>query len=217
MYKYSLLFLLISSIFCVNITPSEDNSIEPIIKCIKGFSPLPPHFKEMISAIKSKDFDTMIEKLYQIIDDGNAGIINCLAEHPDISEFLQSLLPFDWGEFIKCITSTKPLAQDILELIKLIVNKEFDKVVSLLLKLAMEGTPIVKNCIKVFKEEKKISLGVNWAALKNCVSSITSPVCKGHAQTLVGYISKGNYNAAITKAQQMLSIGCLNGCSQFLF
>ena len=105
MYKYSLLFLLISSIFCVNITPSEDNSIEPIIKCIKGFSPLPPHFKEMISAIKSKDFDTMIEKLYQIIDDGNAGIINCLAEHPDISEFLQSLLPFDWSEFIKCITS----------------------------------------------------------------------------------------------------------------
>lgn len=216
MYKYSLLLLLISSIFCVTITPSEDNSIEPIIKCIKGFSPLPSHVKEMIAAIKSKDFDTMIEMLYQVVDDGNAGIINCLADHPDFSEFLQSLLPFDWSEFIKCITSTKPLAQDILELIKIIVNKEFDKAMSLVLKMVMEGTPIVKECIKVFKEEKKISLGVNWNGLATCVRGITSSFCQNHISTLLGYISRGNITAALGKAQQMLANGCLNGCTQFL-
>ena len=80
----------------------------------------------------------------------------------------------------------------------------------------MDGQLVVKECIEVFKKKKEVILGVNWAGLKTCLSSILSAACISDAQAVINYINAKNYTSAIKRANVMLTKGCLGNCIRYL-
>lgn len=216
MLKYSIVLLLFTFIISSEVTTTKDNSIEDFLKCIKSTEPLIKDINNIISSIKDKNYDALIDNIYISIENGNTALLDCLSLFPDLAKYLQSLLSFEWNDLVKCILDTKPVAGDILDLIEIIKSKNYEKAISIIYQLYLDGRLVVKECIEVFKKKKEVILGVNWAGLKTCLSSILSAACISDAQAVINYINAKNYTSAIKRANVMLTKGCLGNCIKHL-
>ena len=215
MLKYYIVLLLFTFIISSEVT-TKDNSIEDFLKCIKSTEPLIKDINRIISAIKDKNYDALIDNIYISIENGNTALLDCLSLFPDLAKYLQSLLSFEWNDLVKCILDTKPVAGDILDLIEIIKSKNYEKAISIIYQLYLDGRLVIKECVEVFKKKKEVILGVNWVELKKCLSSILSATCISDGKAAINYINAKNYIPAIKKANVMLTKGCLGNCIKHL-
>ena len=211
MFKYSVLILLFAAVFAKTIAPVSNEeielsaSIEDFLKCVHEAEPVVKDVTSLVAAIKEKNFDQAIELLYTLVTDGNTVVLDCIKVVPQIEEILKKLIKFNWDDFMKCILDTKPVAKEVLQLVQLIVAKDYGKVLAVVYQLYLDGSSVVKECIAVFKTE--LELQFNWPGLLNCALAVAPKVPKvaGLIKKLVNEIKSKNYGAAASTAFEVLA------------
>ena len=209
MFKYTFFLLLITAIFAKKVTVRDEvalqASIADLFKCISEAEPVVKDVTALVAAIKAKDFDQAIELIYTLVTDGNTVVLDCIKLVPQIEEILKKLIKFNWDDFMKCVLDTKPVAKEVLQLVQLIVAKDYGKVLAVVYQLYLDGSSVVKECIAVFKTE--LELQFNWKGLLNCALAVAPkvPEVAGLIKKLVSEIKSKNYVAAATTAYQILA------------
>lgn len=209
MFKYTFFLLLITAIFAKKVAVRDEvalqASIADLFKCISEAEPVVKDVTALVAAIKAKDFDQAIELIYTLVTDGNTVVLDCIKLVPQIEEILKKLIKFNWDDFMKCVLDTKPVAKEVLQLVQLIVAKDYGKVLAVVYQLYLDGSSVVKECIAVFKTE--LELQFNWKGLLNCALAVAPkvPEVAGLIKKLVSEIKSKNYIAAATTAYQILA------------
>ena len=209
MFKYTFFLLLITAIFAKKVAVRDEvalqASIADLFKCISEAEPVVKDVTSLVAAIKAKDFDQAIELIYTLVTDGNTVVLDCIKLVPQIEEILKKLIKFNWDDFMKCVLDTKPVAKEVLQLVQLIVAKDYGKVLAVVYQLYLDGSSVVKECIAVFKTE--LELQFNWKGLLNCALAVAPkvPEVAGLIKKLVSEIKSKNYVAAATTAYQILA------------
>lgn len=209
MFKYTFFLLLITAIFAKKVAVRDEvalqASIADLFKCISEAEPVVKDVTSLVAAIKAKDFDQAIELIYTLVTDGNTVVLDCIKLVPQIEEILKKLIKFNWDDFMKCVLDTKPVAKEVLQLVQLIVAKDYGKVLAVVYQLYLDGSSVVKECIAVFKTE--LELQFNWKGLLNCALAVAPkvPEVAGLIKKLVSEIKSKNYIAAATTAYQIIA------------
>lgn len=209
MFKYTFFLLLITAIFAKKVAVRDEvalqASIADLFKCISEAEPVVKDVTSLVAAIQAKDFDQAIELIYTLVTDGNTVVLDCIKLVPQIEEILKKLIKFNWDDFMKCVLDTKPVAKEVLQLVQLIVAKDYGKVLAVVYQLYLDGSSVVKECIAVFKTE--LELQFNWKGLLNCALAVAPkvPEVAGLIKKLVSEIKSKNYVAAATTAYQILA------------
>lgn len=209
MFKYTFFLLLITAIFAKKVAVRDEvalqASIADLFKCISEAEPVVKDVTSLVAAIQAKDFDQAIELIYTLVTDGNTVVLDCIKLVPQIEEILKKLIKFNWDDFMKCVLDTKPVAKEVLQLVQLIVAKDYGKVLAVVYQLYLDGSSVVKECIAVFKTE--LELQFNWKGLLNCALAVAPkvPEVAGLIKKLVSEIKSKNYIAAATTAYQILA------------
>ena len=153
----------------------------------------------LVEVIKAQDAEKAIEVVYTLVSDGNSVFWDCVKLVPQLEELLKKLIKFNWDDFMKCILDTKPVAKEILQLVQLIIAKDYGKVLPLVYQLYLDGSAVVKECIAVFKNE--LDLQFNWAGLCSSAAAVLPelPSVAGLIKKLIKQIKSKDYlNAATT-------------------
>lgn len=129
--------------------------VDDIFKCIHQIEPFAKDIELIISAIKEKKYDTLIDTIYQAVQDGNSSFNQCISLFPKAEEYIKSLIKIDLNDLVKCIVESKATAKDILEIVNIIKNRDFYNLVPKISKLLLDGDNLVKGCIDVFKKTKE--------------------------------------------------------------
>lgn len=221
MFKYTFFLLLITAIFAKKVTVNDEiilkASIADFFKCVSEAEPVVKDVAALVAAIKSKDADQAIEIVYSLVTDGNTVFLDCVKLVPQLEEILKKLIKFNWDDFMKCILDTKPVAKEVLQLVQLIIAKDYGKVLAVVYQLYLDGSSVVKECIAVFKTE--IELQFNWGGLLNCAIAVAPqiPSVAGLIQKLVQQIQSKDYGNAATTAFEILAKAgsAFNTCKKY--
>lgn len=161
MFKYTFFLLLITAIFAKKVNTTDD-----LLKAsIAGAEPVAKDVAALVEAIKAQDAEKAIEVVYTLVSDGNSVFWDCVKLVPQLEELLKKLIKFNWDDFMKCILDTKPVAKEILQLVQLIIAKDYGKVLPLVYQLYLDGSAVVKECIEVFKNELDLQC---WSLQLRC-------------------------------------------------
>jgi hypothetical protein len=175
MQSYIFLFLLLTPIFSQQ-TPNENTQLnfnyKDLLTCIQEIQPLYVEITNLIELIKTKDYEEIIPKVYEVLRVGNNSGMKCLGIFPEVIEYLRTHIPFDWNEFMKCILDTQSIAEDIYELVQLIKNKDYKSIFSVVFQMFLDGNDVVKKCIQVFQKEKLLSVTYNLKPMYRCLSDL---------------------------------------------
>lgn len=129
--------------------------VDDIFKCIHQIEPFAKDIELIISLIKEKKYDTLIDTIYQAVQDGNSSFNQCISLFPKAEEYIKSLIKIDLNDLVKCIVESKSVAKDILEIVNIIKNRDFYNLVPKISKLLLEGDNVVKSCIDILTKTKE--------------------------------------------------------------
>lgn len=131
--------------------PLIEFPVEDLFKCLYQSEPLIRDVMTLINLIKTKNYLQTISIIYQLIGDSKDLFNQCIKLTPSLNEYFKKLIKISLDDFVKCIVDTEVLVKDVMEIVKVLKEKNYDRAVVLIYQMLKAGEGIVNECINVFK------------------------------------------------------------------
>lgn len=131
--------------------PLLEFPVEDLFKCLYQSEPLVRDVMALINAIKTKNYLDIIHIVYKSIGDSKDLFNQCIKLIPSLEEYIKKLIKINLDDFVKCIVDTEVVVKDVIEIVKILKEKNYDRAVVLIYQMLKSGEGIVIECINVFK------------------------------------------------------------------